>query len=174
MTIGSAAGTTKKSVVKVADSLAHPLSHKTSPARFRPLELAARSFQSRGYTSRSTSRSRPRPRPRLSRSRSAISSTVHQRRRDCSSRRQDGASSVLRFARTASSGSPAPALSMLPASPSRDGAKRGPRRFAPLDPSAEKGQDWPKLKGIIFDVDGTLWYATNLCLYQNVCPLRPA
>lgn len=32
------------------------------------------------------------------------------------------------------------------------------RRFAPLDPGARHGQDLPRLKGIVFDVDGTLWY----------------
>lgn len=30
-----------------------------------------------------------------------------------------------------------------------------PRRFAPLD--AGKASDAPVLKGIVFDVDGTLW-----------------
>jgi hypothetical protein len=32
-----------------------------------------------------------------------------------------------------------------------------PRRFAPLREGAEKVEGVPKLKGIIFDVDGTLW-----------------
>lgn len=31
------------------------------------------------------------------------------------------------------------------------------RRFAPLKPGAKNDHDAPKLKGIIFDVDGTLW-----------------
>lgn len=32
-----------------------------------------------------------------------------------------------------------------------------PRRFAPLDPAKKKdGDDRPTLKGIVFDVDGTL------------------
>ncbi|KAI1609262.1 phosphoglycolate phosphatase [Exophiala viscosa] len=44
--------------------------------------------------------------------------------------------------------------------PSRE-TKREPKRFAPLDPAAQNGQHLPKLKGIIFDVDGTL------CLPQN-------
>lgn len=30
------------------------------------------------------------------------------------------------------------------------------KRFAPLDP-AKSGSSAPKLKGIVFDVDGTLW-----------------
>jgi hypothetical protein len=33
-----------------------------------------------------------------------------------------------------------------------------PRRFAPLDPNAKQGQEHPRLRGIVFDVDGTLWY----------------
>jgi len=34
-----------------------------------------------------------------------------------------------------------------------------PRRFAPLKESSEgKSGGLPKLKGIVFDVDGTLWY----------------
>ena len=37
-----------------------------------------------------------------------------------------------------------------------------PRRFAPLDLNADNKHDAPKLKGIIFDVDGTLWYDTRL------------
>lgn len=36
-------------------------------------------------------------------------------------------------------------------------AKRPPKRFAPLDPSVQHDEHLPKLKGIIFDVDGTLW-----------------
>ncbi|KAK6364940.1 hypothetical protein LTS17_011636 [Exophiala oligosperma] len=40
-------------------------------------------------------------------------------------------------------------------------AKRPPKRFAPLDPTLQHDRDLPKLKGIIFDVDGTL------CLPQN-------
>ena len=49
-------------------------------------------------------------------------------------------------------------LSMNPSSGSRE-----PRRFAPLDSSLETGDKhkWPQLKGIIFDVDGTLWYSTS-------------
>ncbi|KAL2441492.1 hypothetical protein ABEF95_015134 [Exophiala dermatitidis] len=49
----------------------------------------------------------------------------------------------------------------IPSSPPVHDAKRKPRRFAPLDPNAKHGQDLPKLKGIVFDVDGTL------CLPQN-------
>lgn len=37
-----------------------------------------------------------------------------------------------------------------------------PRRFAPLDPSKRKdGDDRPVLKGVVFDVDGTL------CMYYR-------
>lgn len=36
-----------------------------------------------------------------------------------------------------------------------------PRRFAPLDPSIPNANNAPKLKGVVFDVDGTL------CLPQN-------
>jgi hypothetical protein len=32
-----------------------------------------------------------------------------------------------------------------------------PRRFAPLRNGCEKVEGLPKLKGIVFDVDGTLW-----------------
>ncbi|OAP58621.1 hypothetical protein AYL99_07711 [Fonsecaea erecta] len=39
--------------------------------------------------------------------------------------------------------------------------RREPKRFAPLNPNAESGHDLPQLKGIIFDMDGTL------CLPQN-------
>ena len=35
--------------------------------------------------------------------------------------------------------------------------KKSPRRFAPLDPAKNGGSDAPPLKGIVFDVDGTLW-----------------
>ncbi|EXJ89809.1 hypothetical protein A1O3_02876 [Capronia epimyces CBS 606.96] len=48
-----------------------------------------------------------------------------------------------------------------PASPPQHDTKRKPRRFAPLDPSAQHGQESPRVKGIIFDMDGTL------CLPQN-------
>ena len=34
-----------------------------------------------------------------------------------------------------------------------------PRRFAPLDPQKSNPAGAPPLKGIVFDVDGTLWYA---------------
>jgi hypothetical protein len=36
-----------------------------------------------------------------------------------------------------------------------------PRRFAPLEPglaTVDRAKRIPKLRGIIFDVDGTLWY----------------
>lgn len=31
------------------------------------------------------------------------------------------------------------------------------RRFAPLNPALAESSDAPQLKGIVFDVDGTLW-----------------
>lgn len=31
------------------------------------------------------------------------------------------------------------------------------RRFAPLNPAAAHDKDVPTLKGVVFDVDGTLW-----------------
>jgi hypothetical protein len=34
---------------------------------------------------------------------------------------------------------------------------REPRRFAPLKQGAEKVEGVPILKGVVFDVDGTLW-----------------
>lgn len=36
--------------------------------------------------------------------------------------------------------------------------KQRPRAFAPLNPDVQDGRQRQKLKGIIFDVDGTLWY----------------
>ena len=35
--------------------------------------------------------------------------------------------------------------------------RRAPRRFAPLDPEKQNQHGAPLLKGIVFDVDGTLW-----------------
>ena len=40
-------------------------------------------------------------------------------------------------------------------------AVRHTRRFAPLDPARTHESDAPQLKGIVFDVDGTLWYVTR-------------
>ena len=39
--------------------------------------------------------------------------------------------------------------------------RRKPKRFAPLDPDSQHGHDLPRLKGIVFDVDGTLWYGQD-------------
>lgn len=39
--------------------------------------------------------------------------------------------------------------------------RQNPRRFAPLDPSLTNDENAPKLKGVVFDLDGTL------CLPQN-------
>lgn len=36
--------------------------------------------------------------------------------------------------------------------------QRPPKRFAPLDPQKDNVSRAPPLKGIVFDVDGTLWY----------------
>jgi hypothetical protein len=36
--------------------------------------------------------------------------------------------------------------------------RRPPKRFAPLDPTIPNETNAPPLKGIVFDVDGTLWY----------------
>lgn len=36
-------------------------------------------------------------------------------------------------------------------------ASRNARRFAPLNPGKSKDSNAPPLKGIVFDVDGTLW-----------------
>lgn len=36
--------------------------------------------------------------------------------------------------------------------------RRPPKRFAPLDPHKGNASKAPPLKGIVFDVDGTLWY----------------
>lgn len=40
---------------------------------------------------------------------------------------------------------------------------RPPKRFAPLDPKEGNVSSAPPLKGIVFDVDGTLWY---VCLIE--------
>ncbi|KAK5314077.1 hypothetical protein LTR93_010607 [Exophiala xenobiotica] len=45
--------------------------------------------------------------------------------------------------------------------PPSEETRRPPKRFAPLDPTVQHSQDLPRLKGVIFDVDGTL------CLPQN-------
>ena len=37
-----------------------------------------------------------------------------------------------------------------------------PKRFAPLDPQKGNAAGAPPLKGIVFDVDGTLWYAFQI------------
>ncbi|OCT47718.1 haloacid dehalogenase-like hydrolase family protein [Cladophialophora carrionii] len=49
----------------------------------------------------------------------------------------------------------------ISASPSEKATRRKPKRFAPLNPDIQHGRDLPRLKGTIFDVDGTL------CLPQN-------
>ena len=39
-----------------------------------------------------------------------------------------------------------------------NGQQKGIKRFAPLDPAKPNKDNAPPLKGIVFDVDGTLWY----------------
>jgi len=41
-------------------------------------------------------------------------------------------------------------------------ARRPPKRFAPLDPQKGNTAGAPPLKGVVFDVDGTLWYVKLL------------
>lgn len=36
-------------------------------------------------------------------------------------------------------------------------AEKHTKRFAPLDPARSNASNAPLLKGIVFDVDGTLW-----------------
>lgn len=43
-----------------------------------------------------------------------------------------------------------------------------PRRFAPLNPQLAAVSDAPRLQGIVFDVDGTLWYVCD-CLPLRGC-----
>lgn len=38
------------------------------------------------------------------------------------------------------------------------------RRFAPLNPERKNESDAPALEGIVFDVDGTLWYFPSTCV----------
>lgn len=42
--------------------------------------------------------------------------------------------------------------------------KRAAKRFAPLDPNVENSAGAPPLKGIVFDVDGTLWCVVLRCV----------
>ena len=44
--------------------------------------------------------------------------------------------------------------------------RRPPKRFAPLDPRKSNGSGAPLLKGIVFDVDGTLWYVLFLAVME--------
>lgn len=60
-------------------------------------------------------------------------------------------------------------------------AASNPRRFAPLNGGAGAGSDLPKLRGIVFDVDGTLWWVIAtllrnvplLCFYVVSSPVSP-
>ncbi len=47
---------------------------------------------------------------------------------------------------------------------------RPPKLFAPLHPEKGKHSDAPKLKGIVFDVDGTLWYELYFASSCSVSP----
>jgi hypothetical protein len=46
-------------------------------------------------------------------------------------------------------------------------ARRPPKRFAPLDPQKGNAAGAPPLKGVVFDVDGTLWYV-NFAFFRAV------
>lgn len=46
----------------------------------------------------------------------------------------------------------------MSSSPSAPGYALRQRRFAPLNPEKRGESDAPSLGGIVFDVDGTLWY----------------
>ena len=46
----------------------------------------------------------------------------------------------------------------MPATDAQENARRPLRRFAPLNPEKAKSSGERVLKGIVFDVDGTLWY----------------
>ena len=39
--------------------------------------------------------------------------------------------------------------------------RKTPKRFAPLHPETRNEHAAPPLKGIVFDVDGTLWYVMS-------------
>ena len=47
-----------------------------------------------------------------------------------------------------------------------------PKRFAPLDPQKSNPAGAPPLKGIVFDVDGTLWYAFSNHDFLNSSQMR--
>lgn len=49
-----------------------------------------------------------------------------------------------------------------------EATRRPAKRFAPLDPVRGNPHKAPPLKGIVFDVDGTLWYALSV---SPLCPL---
>ena len=46
-------------------------------------------------------------------------------------------------------------------------AKRAAKRFAPLDPTIANSAGAPQLKGIVFDVDGTLWCVSHSIIHMN-------
>lgn len=73
-----------------------------------------------------------------------------------SDRRLGSYSSQAQFHTLFSSPIQRPSWRTMSTTPFQD-TKREPKRFAPLDPAAQHGKDLPRLKGIIFDVDGTLW-----------------
>jgi hypothetical protein len=46
--------------------------------------------------------------------------------------------------------------------------RRAAKRFAPLDPRIANSAGFPQLKGIVFDMDGTLWYVSE-CVPSGKC-----
>lgn len=48
-------------------------------------------------------------------------------------------------------------------------AMKHDKRFAPLDPARSNASDAPPLKGIVFDVDGTLWYVSRIHMIIAAC-----
>lgn len=46
--------------------------------------------------------------------------------------------------------------------------KTTPKRFAPLDPQKSNPASAPPLKGIVFDVDGTLWYVFHQSSFLDI------
>lgn len=51
-------------------------------------------------------------------------------------------------------------------------ASKTPKRFAPLQPGVSPSSGAPLLRGIVFDMDGTLWYwnpSSQHCFSLTVC-----
>lgn len=47
--------------------------------------------------------------------------------------------------------------------------RRSPKSFLPLHPDKSKNATAPPLKGIVFDVDGTLWYVQTHLYWVFTC-----